>query len=232
MAVFSSLAGIGVLSLMHGQSSRRTLWLSLIVASSVVERAVVLPTGLFLETANARVSPVYSVIDQGAVVELPRDYKDRALSPGRLFLAQTHHEQGLPISVSTGVTDWDGFLPIRRGVSRKWSEDLDCFKRGGFSWVVLNQDAFLNEETGRTVHEMIGNVLGEPVATEGPLSVFSLKAVHSEVDVDRFLPPFQVLGSVDNGGRGPPSEQVQIAPGIRSGRESSLCPLNRMGMPK
>jgi hypothetical protein len=232
MGVFASLAGLGVMAVMHVPKTRRTLWLSLIVLGSVVERAVVLPTGLFVETANARVSPVYAVIDQGAVVELPRDYKNRALAPGRLFLAQTQHEQGLPISVSTGVTAWDGFLPIRSGVSNQWAEDLDCLKRGGFSWVVVNRDAYESEEVGQKTHQSIREVLGNPVATDGPLSVFSLESVPSKAVPDRFLPPFQVLGSVDNGGRGPPSEQAQIAPGIRSGREASFCPLNRMGMPK
>jgi hypothetical protein len=232
MAVFSSLAGLGVLAVMHGRSSRRGLWLFLIVLSSVVERAVVLPTGLFLETADARVSPVYSVIDQGTVVELPRDYKNRALSPGRLFLAQTQHEQGLPVSVSTGVTAWDGFLPIRSGISNQWAEDLDCLKRGGFSWIVWNKDAYLSPDIGQEMYRGIREVLGEPVSEKGPLSVFSLDSVPSGAAENRFLPPFQVLESVDNGGRGPPSEQAQIAPAIRSGRETSFCPLNRIGMPK
>ena len=230
MAVFSSLAGLGVLAVLQGSVRRKGVVLGVIVLGSLIERAVVLPTGLFVPTASARVSEVYSAIGQGAVVELPRDFQSRALAPGRLFLAQTRHHQGLPVSVSTGVTSWDGFLPIRTGISKQWETDINCLKRGGFEWVVVNQDFYLSTETAAEQLRGIRQVLGAPVAQEGSQTVFSLKSVFAELAPHRFLPPFQVLDSVDNGGSGPPLEQAGIAVGVLSGREVSICPLSTQVM--
>jgi hypothetical protein len=230
LAVFSSLAGLGTLAVLQNRKSGRVFLLFAIVLGSIVERAVVLPTGLFLQGANARVSSIYGAIEKGAVVELPRDYQSRALAPGRLFLAQTRHEQGLPVSVSTGVTAWDGFLPIRTGFSSQWAEDLSCLKRGGFEWLVVNREFYLSTKLAAEELAEIRTVLGAPIATDGTLSLFSLGILTDSLDPKRFLSPFQVLEPVDNGGGGPPPEQAAIAFGIRSGREVSICPLRSQRM--
>jgi len=230
VGVFASLAGLGLLAIPILKEKRGQFWLFLIVLASMAERALVLPTGLVLPRADASVSPIYASIESGQVVEFPRDYKNRALSPGRLFLAQTQHHQGLPVSISTGITAWDGFFPIRTGLSQQWERDLECMRRGGFSWIVVDRDSYSSSSQADESLHSLREILGPPVSTDTRLFLFSLRGLGVEPDENRFLVPFQFLSAVDNGGLGPPPEKSQATPGIRSGRETSICPIERQGM--
>lgn len=227
VGVFAALAGVGVVPLVAIASSRQGLLLTALVLFSVVERALVLPTGLVLETAPASVSEVYGVVEDGAVVEIPRDFRDRSLSPTRSFLSQTRHEQGLPLSISTGVTRWDAFLPIRTGVSESWARDLKCLARGGFAWLVVDRDGYLHREQAEEAVAEIGGVLGPPAASDARWVVYSLRGLGVVPDERREFPPFQPLLGMDNGGQGPPKvDRGPGAPlGIDSGREAAVCPL-------
>lgn len=227
VGVFAGLASVGVVAVVASSRSREALLLVALVLASIVERALVLPTGLILETAPASVSEVYEVVDGGSVVEMPRDYRNRALSPTRSFLAQTSHEQGLPLSISTGVTRWDAFLPIRTGVSESWDRDLRCMARGGFVWLVVDRTAYLKPEIASEAISGIEDVLGGPVASDGRWAVFSLNALGVAPSEQRFFPPFQPLVGMDNGGQGPPqADRGPSTPmGTYSGREAALCPL-------
>ena len=234
VAVFSSLASLGVVALSTSSTSRRKVLLIGIVLGSIGERMLVLPTGLVLETAPATVSSVYEVVKDGDVVELPRDYRDRSLSPTRSFLAQTHHQQGLPLSISTGVTRWDAFLPIRTGQSESWSEDLRCLAAGGFAWVVVDREAYKSEQVAETQLGAIQSVLGSPAVEDERWAVFALEGFGIAPSEERFFKPFQPLIGMDNGGIGPPAEArgPESNLGIQSGREAARCPVRVSGMQK
>ena len=227
VGVFAALASLGLLAISAASESRQRAILSVLVVASVGERALILPTGLVVDTAPATVSEVYNVVDQGTVVEIPRDYRDRALSPTRSFLAQAEHEQGLPLSISTGVTRWDAFLPIRTGLSEVWDTDLRCLASGGFEWLVVDRELYRDPESASQALSGIETVLGSPEASDRRWTVFSLRSLGERPSEKRFFPPFQPLVGMDNGGQGPP--QVDRGPdaplGIHSGREAARCPL-------
>jgi len=232
LAVFATLSTVGVLALMALDERHRWIWMCVIVLASVVERALVLPTGVVLDTAPARVSAVYDGVSGGPVVELPRVYQGRCLSPGRLFLAQTQHEQGLPVSVSTGVTAWDDFSPILTGTSDNWERDLSCMRRGGFEWLIVDGENYASGAEANAQIEAIASVLGKPERSDSRLIVFGLMHLDVPLDPDRKLPPFQPMVTFDNGGQGPPAEEsdrMRDACNL-SGRATKICPLDLHGM--
>ena|GEM_PF-1654790 len=232
LGVFATISTVGVLSLLSLDERRRWIWVVVIVVASVLERVFVLPTGLVLDTASARVSPVYGAISGGPVVELPRVYQGRCLSPGRLFLAQTQHQQGLPVSVSTGVTAWDDFHPILTGTSDNWERDLNCMRRGGFEWLVVDGENYASSAEANAQIEAIASIVGKPQRSDSRLIVFGLASLNVPLDPNRKLPPFQPMVTFDNGGQGPPVEaadRMQDACNL-SGRATKICPLDLQGM--
>jgi hypothetical protein len=138
----------------------------------------------------------------------------------------------LGLSISTGVTAWDAFQPIREGISLNWGQDLRCMAAGGFHWLVVDRDFYGAQELAQEQIEGIRQTLGEPEAVDGDLYLFSLLSLGEKLDDKRFLRPFQLLHSVDNQGKGPPQEVRGPEVGIRSGREGSICPLRLSTMPK
>ena len=161
------------------------------------------------------------------VVEIPRDFRDRSLSPTRSFLAQTQHEQGLPLSISTGVTRWDAFLPVRTGRSTSWDLDLRCLARGGFAWLVVDREGYLNPAVAEEAIAGIEGVVGRAAASDTRWRVYALSGLGERPSEKRFFSPFQPLFGVDNGGQGPPMVDRGAIPksGIDSGREAASCPL-------
>ena len=77
------------------------------------------------------------VVEDGAVVEIPRDFRDRSLSPTRSFLSQTRRRSGGSHALHQYGGDTVGpGCPIRTGVlPESWAWDLKCLARET-AWLV------------------------------------------------------------------------------------------------
>jgi hypothetical protein len=219
MALFSPLAAVGVAAFVVTRP--KTGWL--VVAAVLLERSVVSPVGGVVEVAPAEVDAAYLDIGVGPVLEIPRVYMGRDLSHGSVFLAQTLHEQGLALSVHSGVTEWDSWLPVREGVSVDWVSAVDCMAAGGFNTVVLHMDWFESQQMAMEAYSGLNRALGGRLDTARTV-VFDLSSVNVPLAEDRMVTPFVIEAPLPE-----PSVAVQSINfervAIGSGRETSRCPV-------
>ena len=143
------------------------------VALVALERAVVLPVSLVLPTTDTTVPEVYNAVT-GPVIEVPRIYRDTTVTPGQVFLAQTHHEQSIALTINAGVMPLDFHLPTLRGVSTDWRRDAACWGQLGFAFVVLHRDWLSPSVDGAASVAGLSAVLGEPLADDGVRVVFAI----------------------------------------------------------
>ena len=234
VALFGPLAAVGVAALFsrleRGVKSPVGLAFALCLAF-LGERALVSPVGGVVEVAPATVPSIYDHLPEGSgpIVELPRIYRGRDLSHGSLFLSQTSHGRGLPISVHSGVTEWDSYIPVREGVSEDWARTARCLAAGGFEAVVVHKGWFEGEDMANRAVEGLRRALGTPLAEEGGRLLFALSPLGVPLAEDRFVTPFVPEPPTPMmEGLSPSFVPDEIAP-IGSGRETSRCPVTVRG---
>ncbi len=181
------LLGVGVASFVA--TGRKPILVAAVVGIlGGVERIAVPPVGLIQPAARAEVSPALGGLEAGNVVEIPRQFQGRFLASGRVFLAQTVHEQPIPVSVHLGVTAWDAYAPVLTGTTTDWPQTLRCFARGGFRWLVVRPEHYADPGSAQAALRGISSVV--PPRTEGEVVVFDLSFLGETPAQSRFLPPF------------------------------------------
>jgi len=219
VALFAPLAAVGVSAIIYIRP--RMGWAAVI--GVLLERSLVSPVGGVVEFAPAAVGDEYLDVGPGPILEVPRVYKGRDLSHGGVFMAQTRHERGLALSVHSGVTEWDSWLPVREGVSTDWEAAVDCMAAGGFSSVVLHMDWFESNEQADEAYTGIARVLG-PKEISGGVAVFDLSEVEVQLADDRMVTPFVVEAPLAEPIASDLPANFERA-AIGSGRETSRCPV-------
>ncbi|MCP4804480.1 MAG: hypothetical protein GY913_20645 [Proteobacteria bacterium] len=134
VAAFGPLAAVGVGSLVARWPK---WWLAgLIVVLCVAERALALPLPLLVGTTDARVSGIYEHVD-GPIVEIPRLW-GRGLAPGPIFLAQTEHEQPVPVAINVGSSAFEDLPEVAFGRADDWESTIRCLEGHGFAWLAYH----------------------------------------------------------------------------------------------
>jgi len=195
IGVAAPLLGVGVAAFVA--TGRQPLRLAGVVGVlGCAERAAVLPVGLVQPAAPAVVAPALVDLEEGNLVEIPRQFQGRFLASGKVFLAQTAHEQPIPVSVHLGVTAWDAYAPVLTGTSTDWPQTLRCLARGGFRWLVVRPEHYAVSGTAQAALRGISAVV--QAQTEGEIALFDLSSLGEVPAPGRFLPPFspEPLGTV------------------------------------
>ena len=219
VALFSPLAAVGVAAFVTTRP--KIGWL--VVLGVLLERSIVSPVGGVVEVAPAEVDRAYLEIGAGSVLEIPRIYMGRDLSHGSVFLAQSVHEQGVALSVHSGVTEWDSWLPVREGVSTDWTESVECMAAGGFTSVVLHMDWFESQQLAHDAYYGLAGALNSE-STPSNIVIFDLSSVGVPLAEDRLVSPFVVEAPL-------PEPSFHSRPlnfesaAIGSGRETVACPV-------
>ena len=219
VALFAPLAAVGVAAFVTLRP--KLAWL--VIVGVLLERSIVSPVGGVVEVASADVDRAYREVGVGPVLEIPRIYRGRDLSHGSVFMAQTVHEQGVALSVHSGVTEWDSWLPVREGVSNNWSESVECMAAGGFTTAVLHMDWFENQQLASEAFTGLSGSLNYD-GSPSNIVVFDLSSLGVPLAQDRMVEPFVVEAPL-------PEPSVHARPpnfelaAIGSGRETMTCPV-------
>lgn len=176
VALFAVLGSAGIAALVSTPRSRRgrlALSASLLLAT-LGERALVLPVPVLAAPIDARVSSVYDHAQgEGALVDLPRVWRDANLTRGTMFLAQTRHEHPIPAGINLGVSRWDTYDPLLDGTTQSWAPVVACLRSQGFRWLVVHRDWFASPQLAARTLEGLGD-LGRPIASEEEETLFDL----------------------------------------------------------
>jgi hypothetical protein len=187
VGVAAPLLGVGVASFV-ATGRKPVLVAGVVGILGGAERVSVPPVGLIQPAATAAVSPALEGLEAGNLVEIPRQFQGRFLASGRVFLAQTVHEQPVPVSVHLGVTAWDAYAPVLTGMATDWPQTLRCLARGGFRWLVVRPDHYADPGSARAAIRGISSVVAP--RTEAEVVVFDLSSLGEAPAPDRLLPPF------------------------------------------
>lgn len=194
------------------------------VALTLTERQLVLPHGLVVPTAPACSTAADDAVGDGLVLNLPRQLGDRNLTPPAPFLSQIYHQQPMAASVFVGVTPWDDWTVALRGASDDWHGALQCARRAGFDWVVLDTEYVPGEADVQDLVQRISNAGAQQIDSDGRRIVLRLDRSRTPLATYRELPPFQpmaVHGQAPKVAGGPAP-----APGPAGSRGSPTCPLD------
>ncbi|HJN76142.1 MAG TPA: hypothetical protein QGF58_19595 [Myxococcota bacterium] len=172
VGAFGPLAAVGVAALL-ARWPRWWLAAGLLVGWTI-ERGLSLPVPLLVGTAPASVPGLYDLVD-GPLVEVPRVRDGRALAPGAIFLAQTSHEQPLPVAINLGSTAFDGMREVMLGVSESWPDTISCIEGHGFAWLAYHETWVAPHVDAEDELVELEETLGPPVASGDGIHLFRLE---------------------------------------------------------
>ena len=183
-----------------------------------LERMIALPHHVVWQSAPVHVPAIYEHVQEGAIVDIPRQLRGQQLVSAQPFLYQMQHDQPLAISVYMGVTGWDAYKPIAMGESTNWSKAFICMRKGGLRWAMIHTDWFPSIEEGEKVIEQISLPIA---ATDGKRYLYDLSKLTIEPMKDVYLPPRNT--SLPD--RPPPKEDVPLDVDLFS-MVQSKCPID------
>ena len=201
VAAFGPLAAVGAAALI-ARIDHKALSLGLagaLVAGWTVERALALPVPLLLTPTSAEVPAIYEQVD-GPLVEVPREWGPD-LAPGLLFMAQTVHEQPLPVTINVGGNAFEAMPSVRYGMASDWSAEVACLEAHGFAWLAYHRDWVGEHVNPDDQLRALTATLGAPAHDDGTIALFRLSP---ETTLE---PPYPW------GGRGYPVEREGYCPG-------------------
>ncbi len=146
----------------------------------VAERAATLPVAFPLPVTAAEVAEPYAaIVEEGAVAEVPRIYRDLTTAHGSLFISQTAHERPVPHTINIGASPWDSYAPLARGVARDWGEAVACLNGAGYRYLVVHRDHFSGQSAAAEAIDGLSRA-ASVVADDGVVAVFDLGPVPGE----------------------------------------------------
>lgn len=152
----------------------------------VAERLIALPHHVVWQSAPTHIPSIYKHVQEGAIIDIPRQLRGQQLVSAQPFLYQMQHGQPLAISVYMGVTGWDAYAPIALGHSADWSQAFACMRKGGLRWAMIHTDWYPSVEDGQKEIEQISI---SPVATDGKRYLYDLSQLSIQPIEDVYLPP-------------------------------------------
>ena len=159
---------------------QRAVAAALVILAVLGERLYALPMALPIAPANARISRAYDVVKgEGALVDIPRIYRDTMLSRGEAFLAQTQHGRPITRGINIGLGILDNYLPVARGGASSWTDTATCLRANGIRWVVIHGGWFADVAAARACAAGFSKAAGPPVANTGDEMVYDLERVAS-----------------------------------------------------
>ena len=152
----------------------------------LLERIIALPHHVVWQSAPTDIPSIYDQVQDGAIIDIPRQLHGKQLVSAQPFLYQTKHEQPLAISVYMGVTGWDAYAPIAIGKSTNWAQAFSCMRKGGLRWVMIHKDWFASIEEANKVVDQIEM---SPKETDGTRYLYDLSSLSVKPMEDVYLPP-------------------------------------------
>lgn len=159
------------------------------------ERAYALPHDVLWQNASTEIPDVYHHVQEGAIVEIPRQWRGRQLVSAQPFLYQQQHKQPLAISIYMGVTGWDAYAPIALGVSENWKETMHCLRKGGIRWMMIHTEWYVSTQMAL---QEIAKIPLQPSFQDEERYLYDLSSLSSTPINDVFLPPRNTLVQPDS----------------------------------
>ena len=149
-----------------------------VVGLTLVEIVATVPVSVPIRAAPATVPSAYAgLAGDGALVDIPRLWRDTELMSGAPFLFQTVHHLPIAVAINSGRAPWDHWRPVERGYSPAWGAAAACLGQAGFRWVAVHP-GWLDEAEAREgeVAAPAGLVaaVGSPVAQYDGVLIFEL----------------------------------------------------------
>mgnify|MGYP001257199954 CR=1 FL=1 len=151
-----------------------------------LERMIALPHHVVWQSAPTDIPSIYEQVQDGAIIDIPRQLHDQQLVSAQPFLYQMKHDQPLAISVYMGVTGWDAYAPIAFGKSTNWSQAFSCMRKGGIRWVMIHTDWFPSMKEGKKVIDQISL---SATSNDGKRYLYDLSNLAVAPMEDVYLPP-------------------------------------------
>ena len=183
LAVVMPFLSLGVLFALNKQ--RRSIRI-LCVGLILLERGLALPHDAIWQRASTEIPSIYDSVQDGAIIDIPRQLHGKQLVSAKPFLYQQSHGQSLAISVYMGVTGWDAFAPIALGESSDWDAAFACMRKGGIRWVMIHTQWYPTKEAGEKVIQQISM---PSFSSDGERYLYDLSTMSVDVLADVYLPP-------------------------------------------
>ena len=166
--LFAILSAPAVAALVAALPRRplRLAAVAVISLAALAERALVLPVPLVLDAAPARISEAYDkVSDEGddGLVDVPRFFHRSRVARGFTFLAQTRHRRPIPVAINMGISRYDAYRPVTRGLADDWSHAAACLRRGKIRWLMVHPRWYEDKAAAEHTVRELSKVLGAPV---------------------------------------------------------------------
>ncbi|MEC7985727.1 MAG: hypothetical protein VX278_11230 [Myxococcota bacterium] len=183
VAVALPFISMGAIAGLRGFSPKIAVSL---LALCFVERALVLPHDQIWQTSSTVVPTIYQKIQDGPVLDIPRQYKGKQLVSAAPFGYQRLHQQPIGFSVYMGVTGWDAYAPIASGVSSDWNAAVRCMRKGGIRWLVVHKNWFAESSAADTIRAKLSI---KPIWDDGERLLYDLSTLNISPMKDVYLPP-------------------------------------------
>lgn len=158
----------------------------MVVGLILLERMFALPHSAVWQSAPLSVPSVYEKVENGAIIDIPRQLHGEQLVSAKPFLYQQSHHQALAISVYMGVTGWDAYAPIALGSSTDWEASFSCMRKGGLRWVMIHTNWYPTKTEGMNVIDQISL---SATASDGVRYLYDLSTLSIQPLEDVYLPP-------------------------------------------
>ena len=151
---------------------------ALLLAGVLAERVWALPVPVVAATSDARVPKIYDKIDgDGPVAEIPRLLPGVTVARCTMYLAQIRHGQPTTVAINLGLTRWDDYPALTRGLSQNWNETVYCLKTGKLRWVVVHKKLFTSAKKSKACVDGLREAAGPVVAETADHALFDLSKI-------------------------------------------------------
>ncbi len=178
--IFVMLGSVGLALVISALPGRRlqVVGALLLFAAVMVERVWALPVPVVAEISDARVPKIYDKIDgEGPVAEIPRLLPGVTVARCTMYMAQMHHGQPTTVAINLGLTRWDDYPALTRGISNDWKETVYCLKSGGLRWVMVHKRLFTKKAQSKKCVAGLRAAAGEPVAETADHALFDMARI-------------------------------------------------------
>ena len=178
--IFVMLGSVGLALVVSALPGRKlqVVAAALLFGAALAERVWALPVPVVASTSSARVPQIYDKIDgEGPVAEIPRLLPGITVARCTMYLAQMRHGQPTTVAINLGLTRWDDYPGLTRGMSSNWKATVYCLKSGGLRWVMVHKRLFTRPALSRRCVSGLRKVAGKPVAETADHVLFDLSKI-------------------------------------------------------